>query len=229
MQLDRDKHKSVLLNLLKDIYADPRVGPFLGFKGGTAATMFYGLDRFSVDLDFDLLRADKAEQVLSALITIAGKYGKIKDQHQKHFGLICALSYADQATHIKIDVSTRPTSASYELRTHLGISMLVMNLADMVAHKLLAMSERWSKTSRDIFDVWFFLSKISPINEQIIIDRAGQTFAELAAQCIKDLQKISEREVLRGLGELLTEPQKDWARDKLIEETIAQLRIAARI
>lgn len=229
MQLDQDKHKSVLLALLKDIYADPRVGPFVGFKGGTAATMFYGLDRFSVDLDFDLLVADKAEQVLSAIIPIASKYGTIKDQRQKHFGLLCALSYAGQAKHIKIEVSTRPTNAKYELRTHLGISMLVMNLADMVANKLLAMSERWNKTSRDIFDVWFFLSHISPINEQIIIDRSGKTFTELAAQCIKDLQKISEQEVLRGLGELLTEAQKYWARAKLIQETIAQLRIAARI
>jgi hypothetical protein len=30
---------------LKDIYSDPLAAPFLGFKGGTAAVLFYGLDK----------------------------------------------------------------------------------------------------------------------------------------------------------------------------------------
>ena len=54
MPLNISTHKTVLFQILKDIYSDSLVAPFLGFKGGTAAVMFYGLDRFSVDLDFDL-------------------------------------------------------------------------------------------------------------------------------------------------------------------------------
>ena len=59
MPLDIATHKTVLFQILKDIYADTTLSPFLGFKGGTAALMFYGLNRFSVDLDFDLLDETK--------------------------------------------------------------------------------------------------------------------------------------------------------------------------
>ena len=37
------EHKNILLQILKDIYTDVTVGPILGFKGGTAAYLFYNL------------------------------------------------------------------------------------------------------------------------------------------------------------------------------------------
>src|SRR3990172_6332048 len=55
MPLNIPTHKTVLFQILKDVYSDTLVAPFLGFKGGTAAVMFYGLERFSVDLYFYLL------------------------------------------------------------------------------------------------------------------------------------------------------------------------------
>jgi len=47
----------------------------LGFKGGTAAMLFYGLPRFSVDLDFDLLDSDKKELVLEKISQLLPRYG----------------------------------------------------------------------------------------------------------------------------------------------------------
>jgi len=55
MALNIVLHKEILTKILKDIYADISLASFLGFKGGTAASFFYELDRFSIDLDFDLL------------------------------------------------------------------------------------------------------------------------------------------------------------------------------
>ena len=52
--LDRSKHRIVMTQLLLDFYKDSMISPLLGFKGGTAAMMFYDLPRFSVDLDFFL-------------------------------------------------------------------------------------------------------------------------------------------------------------------------------
>jgi predicted nucleotidyltransferase component of viral defense system len=52
--LDRNIHKTILLQILKDIYTSTSLGPVLGFKGGAAAYFFYGLGRFSAELDFDL-------------------------------------------------------------------------------------------------------------------------------------------------------------------------------
>jgi len=70
MTLDTSTHKTILFQILKDIYSNTIIAPFLGFKGGTAALMFYGLDRFSVDLDFDLLDESKEEYVFEKVIQL---------------------------------------------------------------------------------------------------------------------------------------------------------------
>ena len=63
MTLDYSIHKNIQLQILKEIYTDTTISSHLGFKGGTAALMFYALNRFSVDLDFDLLnQADESKE-----------------------------------------------------------------------------------------------------------------------------------------------------------------------
>lgn len=49
--LNKEKHQLVMAQILKDIYSDIALASLLGFKGGTAANIFYGSPRFSVDLD----------------------------------------------------------------------------------------------------------------------------------------------------------------------------------
>ena len=83
MALDISVHKSILLQILKDIYSDADISPYLGFKGGTAAYIFFDLDRFSVDLDFDLLDEAKEEQVFSRIEQIVKNYGQIKEARKK--------------------------------------------------------------------------------------------------------------------------------------------------
>ena len=48
-----------MLQILRDIYSDLELANYLGFKGGTALMFFHGLPRFSVDLDFNLLKPEK--------------------------------------------------------------------------------------------------------------------------------------------------------------------------
>lgn len=72
MGLDISTHKTILFQIIKEIYSDTEISPFLGFKGGTAALMFYGLPRFSVDLD--LLDKTKADLVFERLIYILPGY-----------------------------------------------------------------------------------------------------------------------------------------------------------
>ncbi len=66
------------------------------------------------------------------------------------------ISYNTVSQNIKIEVSKRNLGSRFEVKTLLGISMLVMVREDMFAHKLMAMLERVGKTSRDIYDVWYF-------------------------------------------------------------------------
>ncbi len=225
MTLDIAVHKTILFQILKDIYSDTSISPFLGFKGGTAALMFYGLDRFSVDLDFDLLDETREDQVFERVISILKKHGTLKESYKKRFNLFALLSYEDKAHNIKVEINRRQFGSRYEIKTYLGVSMLVMVPEDMFAHKLMAMHERIGKTSRDIYDVWFFLQHRFPINKKIVEQRSEMTFDKLLQECISQLEKMSNRHILDGVGELLTASQKDWAKAKLCEDTISLLKL----
>ena|SRR3989339_715238 len=220
MTLTIEKHKSLLLRILKDIYTDSTLAPILGFKGGTAAYFFYGLTRFSVDLDFDLLDETKENYVFKRIEEILAVYGEIKTQRKKRFTLFFELSYAKLDHNIKIEINRRNFGSRYELGVYFGISMKVMVREDMFAHKLVAMVERLGRTNRDIFDVWFFLQNDWPIHKEIVEKRMGMSFKSFLQKCIRDLERRSDRHILSGIGELLDAKQKIWVKTKLRTETI---------
>ncbi len=225
MTIDINTHKNVLLKILKDLYTDPFLGPLLGFKGGTAAYLFYGLNRFSVDLDFDLLDDKKEEEVFSRAEAVVKKHGVIKDRMNKKHTLFLHLSYAKEAQNIKVEINKRVFNSRYGVGNYLGISMLVMKKEDMFAHKLVAMTERKKTANRDIFDVHFFLNNNWGINREIVEKRTAIKFIDYLKKCINFVDNISDREILAGIGELLDEKQKTWVKTKLKTDTIFLLRL----
>jgi hypothetical protein len=225
MTLDYSKHKNILLQILKDIYSDTTIAPYLGFKGGTAAMMFYDLPRNSVDLDLDLLDETKEKEVFETINTIISSYGKITDSYMQKFNLRNVISYDPKAQNIKVEVNRRQFGSKYEMKTLLGISMLVMVQEDMFAHKLMAMIERVGKTSRDIFDVQYFAKNNWPINRKIVEERSELSFKEALEKAIGQLESMDNKHILDGLGELLTDSQKDSARAKLKADTIFILKV----
>lgn len=229
MTLNSSTHKNILVQILIDIYSDTTISPYLGFKGGTAAYLFYGLERFSVDLDFDILDKSKEDYVFDQVGKIVKKYGTIKEAQKKRFNLLFLLSYNNKeknAQNVKIEINRRSFGSKYEVHFFNGISMLVMAKEDMFAHKLVAMHERLGKTSRDIFDVWFFSKNNWGINKEIIEKRTKVPYKTFLGMCIKELEEKSNNNILYGIGELLTEKQKDWAREKLKNETVFLLRLS---
>lgn len=224
MTVNYAKHKNIFLQILKDIYSDTSISSHLGFKGGTAAHLFYGLNRDSFDLDFDLLDEAKEQEVFEKIHQIVAAYGKITDSKIKRFNLLNVISYDTVSQNIKIEVSRRNFGSSFEAKVLLGIPMLVMIKEDMFANKLIAMLERLGKTSRDIYDVWFFLKNNWEINREIVETRSGISFKKTLEKCIQQMEKVEDRNILVGLGEALTDPQKDWARAKLKSETIFLLK-----
>lgn len=225
MMLDTVTHKNILIRILKDIYTDTTIGPLLGFKGGTAAYLFYGLNRFSVDLDFDLLDASKKHLVFEQLKKILEEHGTIKDAYEKTHTLFLMISYQDKSQNIKVEVNLRNFGSQYEIKSYLGISMKVMVKGDMAAHKMVAMLERLGNANRDIFDTYFFLKNNWPINTQIIKTRTDLSMHQFLKKCIQELESLSDRNILSGLGELLDAKQKVWVKKNLRTETIFLLKI----
>lgn len=225
MTLDYSKHKNILLQILKDIYTDTSIAPYLGFKGGTATMMFYDLPRHSVDLDFDLLDESKENEVFKKINEIVAHYGKITSSYMQRFNLKNVISYESGVQNIKVEVNRRQFGSKYEMKAYLGISMLVMVQEDIFAHKLMAMIERIGKTSRDIFDVQYFAKNNWPINKKIVEERSGVSFKESLEKAISQLESMDNKHILDGLGELLSDSQKNWARAKLKSDTIFFLRV----
>lgn len=223
--LNIENHKNILIKILKDIYTDNTLGPLLGFKGGTAALLFYELNRFSVDLDFDLLSPEKEDYVYERIGKIISAYGKIKDQNKKHYTLFYELAYSEADYNIKVEINRRNFGSKYEIINYFGILMQVMTKEDMFANKLAALYERAERANRDIFDVWFFLQNNWPINKELVEKRLGLSFKECVAKCIVKLEKVASRTILSGMGEVLDKKQKIWVKSKLKEETIFLLKI----
>lgn len=225
MMLDAANHKNILIRILKDIYTDLTIGPLLGFKGGTAAYLFYDLNRFSVDLDFDLLDVSREKYVFDRITEILTEYGTIKESFEKRYTLFFRLSYVEHHQNIKVEINLRDFGSRYEVKSYLGIAMKVMVKEDMAANKMVAMLERIGKANRDIFDTYFFLKNNWPINEQIIEKRTGLSMDQFLKKCIEELSSMSNAGILSGLGELLDAKQKAWVKAKLVSETIFLLQL----
>jgi predicted nucleotidyltransferase component of viral defense system len=224
--LNKSSHQVVLIKILKDVYKDGFLSSILGFKGGTAAFLVYDLPRFSVDLDFDLLRDTPAdrEQVFIRLREIIAPYGEIKDEQQKFSTIFFALSYGFGEHQIKVEVNVRPTGASYEVKQYLGIPLRVATPASLAAGKLVALTRRKKAVSRDIFDTHFFLQKEWDIDQSVLDAYGVGKLTDYMEECVRFVEQFPENKLLFGLGELVDEKTKHWVKQSLREETVFLLR-----
>jgi len=216
-----------MLQILRDIYSDLELANNLGFKGGTALMFFYGLPRFSVDLDFDLIRPDKEKEntIYQKIHDILLKYGKIEDGAQKFFGPILVLNYGKGERKLKIEISNRQQDNHYEVKSFMGINMLVMTVSDMFANKLCALLDRNELTNRDIFDCWFFMENRTPVNMKLVESRMKMSFSDYLQNCIEMLNHLSDKNLLNGIGDLIDDHKlKIFVRNKLCNETITLLK-----
>jgi len=104
MPFEQDLHKRHLFALLSALTkAFPEK---LAFKGGTCAYLFYHLPRFSFDLDFDVIKAFKEED-LDVFQRIMSDNGEVKDFHDKEFTIFGLFDYGKGYPNIKIELNKR--------------------------------------------------------------------------------------------------------------------------
>lgn len=226
MVLSKDLHRNAFVDILRAVYSDPLLRNNLGFKGGTAAMLFYQLPRFSVDLDFDLLDPGKKEEVFKKLMEILPKFGAVIEAFDKHYTLFFLLSYEKGERGLKVEISKRIIKSVYTPKNFLGISMLVMRQEDMAASKLSALLTRKRFAARDLFDLWFFLKENWQIDEEFLKAKSGLSLEQALKKAQPLVKNIKSTELLAGLGELLEDnKQKAWVKDRLQEELLFRLRL----
>lgn len=181
-------HKAWLYRLLMEIYDDATLSRLLYFKGGTCAAMLGYLDRFSVDLDFDLVGGEtETAKVRTHLEKIFSRLGlAIKDKSNiapQYF-----LKYPTRTpgrNTLKLDVSfPHPKSNIYEPKEFTEIDRIIMcqTIETMFANKLVALIDRNEKSGaiagRDLYDIHHFFIEGRLYDESIIIERRGTPVRE---------------------------------------------------
>ncbi len=219
-----NRHRFFLVQILKDIYSDLELANYLGFKGGSALMFFYNLPRFSVDLDFNLLVVEKEIYTYKKLRQIILKYGKIFDEATKFFGPLIVLDYGMNERKLKVEISNRLFDNRYEIKNLLGINIKVMVQEDMFAHKLCALLDREAIANRDIFDSWFLMQRQTPVNINIVESRMGMPLPQYLQACIEQLESMTDKGLLQGIGELLDSKMKKFVQTKMRYEVIRLLR-----
>lgn len=228
--LNREKHQLIMGQILKDICQDRIISSVLGFKGGTCAYLFYDLPRFSVDLDFDLFTTDKKtiKYLFCNIEKILKKYGKIIDQQIKYNTILLHLSYGLADQNIKIEINIRNPLNNlrgyYELKEYLGIPIMVAKKEYLFSSKLVALTQRKTLAIRDVYDIYFFIKNNWEIDPEIIQFRTKKTLKKYLSDCIAKIEKIKNSQLLSGIGELITNKEKIWVKNKLKPEVIFLLK-----
>lgn len=222
--MDKNKHKFYMAQILSLIFKDKDLCNVLAFKGGTSLMFFHNLNRFSTDLDFNLLEPDKLDLAYDKVRAILTRFGTIDAEAKKPYGPVLVLNYGKVERMLKVEISVRQYPNHYEMRSLAGTDIRVMVMPDMFAHKLCAMGERLSP--RDIYDVWFFLQNHTEINEEIVRIRTAKSVSEYTAWCAEHVKEASPKLLMQVLGEVLNDAKsKTFVKNKLIAETSSALEL----
>ena len=192
-------HKGWLLRLLTAICDEPVLSLSLGFKGGTCAAMRGLIDRFSVDLDFDVM-GDEPDMpgIKKAFQTIFDNLGlRIADRsvHVPQYFLKYPAAGASRNS-IKIDVLSPPPRANrYEAVSLIEIDRVVkcQTMDTLVANKMVAILDRHDRSKtiagRDLFDLHSFLLKGLSWRSEIILERRGTSEPQFLQELIAFIEK----------------------------------------
>jgi len=223
VKFDINLHQRILNSLLIEILKG--LDEKIAFKGGTCAALFYNLNRFSFDLDFDILEDLTSEEIDMVREALA-KHGTIRDFYEKRYSIFFLLDYGKYYPNIKIEFNKRVwENNNYKMIWFLGIRMKIVDEATIFTNKLVALTTRRETVGRDLFDAYYFLKQRFPINENLIRERTDKSLKDYLQFLISFIKKnYTERNILQGLGEVLNPQQKEWAKKNLIPETVKEIK-----
>lgn len=227
-------HKAHLIRLLTEILDSPLLSQHLKFKGGTCATMLGFLDRFSVDLDFDLTPPADAKELRVEFHRIFTELGlEVKDESKKVLEFFVKYDAPRGVRNtMKIDALDQIYRANvYEpyLLAEIERMAICQSRETMVSHKLIAPLDRWAKhqtiAGRDIYDIHHFLLNGGKYLPKVIKERTGYTPEQFLRELIKFIDtKVTQNHINEDLNTLLPPLVFQKIRKTLKVETLSLLR-----
>jgi uncharacterized protein YifN (PemK superfamily) len=219
--------------LLIDIVDEPVLAHGLAFKGGTCSAMLGFLDRFSVDLDFDVVGNTDDVKLWEAFHKTFEHQGlAVTLEFDK--ALFFQLRYPSspgKRNSLKVSASTLRVKANqYKVQYFPEIDRLInsQTIETMFANKLVALSDRYTQhktiAGRDLYDIHHFYIHGYRYDGEVIRERTGLD----PGQYLKELTAFIKRHVTQtvvdqDLNPLLPYKKFQQIRKILIPETIALL------
>lgn len=227
-------HKFHLFKLLTEVVDNPILSQNLYFKGGTCSAMAGFLDRFSVDLDFDLKdKADKSK-VRSMFEKVFTELDFVIEKGNPNT-LFFTLKYKApkyQRNTLKISAYEEAIQANDYKPTYLAeIDRLVIcqTIETMFANKLVAPLDRFKKhkeiAGRDIYDIHYFFSQGYEFKKEIIVERTKMKVEEYITVLVDFIEKeVTEKILTEDLNTLLPYDKFRKIRKTLKQEVVLFLR-----
>ncbi len=226
-------HKNQLFLLLKEILKDPFLSQNLMFKGGTYASLRGVLDRFSVDLDFDLPNKVSKDEVREKCYNIFRKLDlEIKDESKKHLQFFLKYDAPKrQRNTLKLEITDDVSKYNEYEKVLLRQVRMYCNghsLDTMFANKLYACKARFDKNGkiagRDFYDIYKFSLQGIGINSKVIEERAGESYVNYLKLLISFVEEyLTERLLNQDLNPLLKQEELDKVLPNIKEGVIVFL------
>lgn len=233
-------HKQWMIRLLSEIADNTEIAQKVAFKGDSCASLLGYLDRFSVDLDFDLLPEgfNRKKQLRQVLHTIFDNSGLTVDQEsetQLQFFLKYKSAPHERNT-LKLEIIDNEVSSNIYQKVYISDIdryLQTQTIDTMFSNKLVAPIDRHEKhksiATRDIYDINHFFNQGLSYNQEIIIEKRNTSVKEYLTELAKFIdEKITFNLITEDLNYLLTPEQFRIARKHLKSEVLNNIRNAIR-
>ena len=166
----------------------------LVFKGGTALCKLYGLQRFSEDLDFSLMKDLNAEEVIKKILQSINNT-EIKEIKRLKDSLLIKIAFKGILTRhntIRVDINFKNTIfEKFDVKNYVSsyidinpFNLRVLSLKEIVAEKIHALLNR--ESARDLYDL-FFLLKFVELDKLLVTKKLALFHMEI------DYSKLKKR------------------------------------
>lgn len=184
--------------------------------GGTMLRLCFGLNRFSVDLDFWVLKQIEGNKLFKDLKAYLGAEYALKDCANKFYTLLFEIKSKDYPRSLKIEIRKErkkiktEQAIAYSKYSNTQVFLRTVSLGDMAKGKISAFLER--KEIRDVFDLEFLLKK------GVTLDCPAGTAKEL----LKEIDVFDKKDYTVKLASLLEPSQRKY----YLSENFKILKIA---
>lgn len=190
------------------------------FTGGTMLRICYGLNRFSVDLDFWIYKEIDIKKYFISLKEFLSQYYSIRDAENKVYTLLFEIRSKDYPRSLKTEIRKKDEkvktelSIAYSKYSETQVLVKTLSLSEVMKSKVEAFLSR--KEIRDVFDIEFLLRRGIELRAK----------KEELRELFKGINSLGKKEYSIKLGSILEkEDRKYYMKEnfKILQQRIKEL------